>query len=180
MAILSRRYATWFLILAAALFLAACVPDRRSSSPTVAPAGAALSATVPSAPSATTQAQAEPTKPVRAELDLREANVLEVQYEFLGDRRYRFDVTLLHDDDGEAPSYADKWQVWDTQGNLLGERVLTHSHGTQPFTRSATIEIPDGVFTVLVRGHDMEHGHGGQSMRVDLESGEMEVYEEGG
>ncbi|MGD8634637.1 MAG: hypothetical protein PVF85_13770, partial [Anaerolineales bacterium] len=56
----------------------------------------------------------------------------------------------------------------------------THSHGTQPFTRSATIEIPEGVTKVLVRGHDMQHGHGGQSMEVNLVNGETSRYEDSG
>jgi hypothetical protein len=118
------------------------------------------------------------TVPPGENLDLSEANVLDVRFEDLGEGRYRFAVTLLHDDDGEAPSFADSWQVWDTQGNKLGERILAHSHGTQAFTRSGTIEIPSKVTTVLVRGHDMQHGHGGQSMKVDLISGEKWAYDE--
>ncbi len=106
-------------------------------------------------------------------LDLRQANVVGVAFEPLGDGRYRFDVTLYHDDDGEAPEYADWWQVEDLQGNLLGRRVLLHSHSTAPFTRSETIEIPDDVRVVMVRGHDMRHGFGGQVMRVNLDTGEV-------
>ncbi|MDF1499045.1 MAG: hypothetical protein P1P76_01030 [Anaerolineales bacterium] len=167
------------LMLAAVLSLTGCSADSPPPKPPPTPAQPDPEATAIAAAPETEEPDITPTVSTHEDLDLREANVLDVQYDDLGEGRYRFDVTLLHDDQGEAPSFADSWQVWDLQGNLLGERVLAHSHGTQPFTRSATIEIPEGVSTVLVRGHDMEHGHGGQSMRVDLESGEMEVYEEG-
>jgi hypothetical protein len=160
----------------AATLLLSCTPQSGSPTATRRPTQASLQ------PVSTTLVAGDltpvhtPTAVVGADLDLREANILDVVFEDLGDGRYRFDVTLLHDDNGEAPMYADRWEIWDTAGNLLGERVLTHSHGTSPFTRSATIEIPAGVDTILVRGHDMEHGHGGQSMRVDLESGEILTY----
>jgi hypothetical protein len=113
------------------------------------------------------------------ELDLREANVLAVDFEPLGEGRFRFNVTLLHDDDGETPDFADWWQVEDTQGNLLGRRILTHSHGTQAFTRSEIITIPANVTVVIVRGHDMQHGYGGQSMRIDMQSGLATPFKEG-
>jgi hypothetical protein len=43
--------------------------------------------------------------------------------------------------------YADRWQVLDAGGTVLGERVLLHPHDTeQPFTRSQSgIEIPAGI-----------------------------------
>jgi hypothetical protein len=107
------------------------------------------------------------------ELDLREANVLDVAFQQLDNGQYRFDVTLLHDDEGEAPDFADWWQVEDPEGNLLGRRVLTHSHGNVPFTRSVTISVPESITLVIVRGHDMRHGYGGRAMRVDLRTGEM-------
>jgi hypothetical protein len=112
------------------------------------------------------------------QLDLREANVTNVVIEHLGEGRIRFDVTLLHDDDGEAPSYADRWEVVDADGDLLGERILTHSHGTQPFTRSAILHIEVDLSVVHVRGHDMLHGYGGQSMSVDLSTGETRAFQE--
>lgn len=108
-------------------------------------------------------------------LDLRFAHVLEVTHERLGSSQVRFDVTLVHDDDGEAPRYADWWQVEDLSGNILGKRILTHAHGTQPFTRSTTIEIPAGVEAVMIRGHDMMHGFGGRIIQLNLNTGEQEV-----
>jgi hypothetical protein len=103
---------------------------------------------------------------------LRFANVTQVEFEHISDLDYRFSVTLFHDDDGEAPAFADAWLVEDLQGNVLGRRELLHSHGTQPFTRSHTISIPEAVNTVLVKGHDMIHGFGGQAMQVNLATGE--------
>lgn len=105
-------------------------------------------------------------------MDLRYANVIDVEFEHLQGQRYRFNVTLHHDDDGEAPAYADAWQVEDLDGNVLGVRELLHSHGTRPFTRSEVIEIPDEIEVVVVRGHDQTHGFGGQIMRVNLRTGD--------
>lgn len=122
------------------------------------------------APDSTTQPAASETE---APLDLRYANVIEVEFERLEGRRYRFDVTLYHDDDGEAPAYADAWQVEDLEGNVLGVRELLHGHSTRPFTRSEVIEIPAEIEVVIVRGHDQTHGFGGQIMRVELRSGEV-------
>jgi hypothetical protein len=113
------------------------------------------------------------------ELDMREANVLDVSFEQIDEEKFLIEVTLVHDDDGEAPNFADLWQVEDLSGNILGIRVLLHSHGNQPFARSETITIPQAVSEVVVRGHDMIHGHGGQSMRVDLNTGVVEAFIEG-
>lgn len=109
------------------------------------------------------------------ELDLRYAHVLDLSYEILESSRVRFDVTLVHDDDGESPQYADWWQVEDLSGNILGKRILTHGHGTQPFTRSATIEVPSDVEHVIIRGHDMLHGFGGQVLQLNLITGERSI-----
>ncbi len=120
---------------------------------------------------------AEPSAP--ADLDLKEANVVDVRFEDLGGGSYRFHVTLLHDDDGEAPNFADWWQVEDPEGNELGKRILLHSHSTAPFTRSEVVLIPPNVDQVIVRGHDMTHGFGGQSMRVDMATGNATPFDEG-
>ncbi len=81
---------------------------------------------------------------------------------------YRFDVTLNHQDTG-WDHYADKWEVLDPDGKVLGERVLLHPHvDEQPFTRSTQVQIPDGVTRVTVRGHDKVHGFAGKTAIVDL------------
>jgi hypothetical protein len=111
------------------------------------------------------------------DLDLREANVVGVAAE-RRDGAYRFDVTLLHDDDGED-GYANWWQVESRDGERLGRRELLHAHGTREFTRSATVEVPDGVTEVVVRGHDQTHGYGGQAMLVKLETGATTAVRQG-
>ena len=123
---------------------------------------------------------AEPMEEITppSDLDLQEANVLDVRFEKLDEYKVRFDVTLLHDDDGESPSFADSWQVEDLDGTVLGERILAHSHGTIPFTRSGTILIPESIDLVIVRGHDMEHGFGGQAARVNITTGEVHFFDE--
>ena len=120
----------------------------------------------------------EDITPTSLDLDLREANVVEVRFQETDETKYRFDVTLLHDDDGESPSYADSWLVEDLDGFVLGERILTHSHGTMPFSRSAIILIPGNIDLVIVRGHDMEHGFGGQAAVVNMKTGEVRFFDE--
>jgi len=117
-----------------------------------------------------------PSTAEHSDLDLREANVIAVSTEALGNNNYRFIVTLQHDDEGETPKYADYWQIEDLDGNILGKRVLTHSHSNEPFTRSKTIPIPEKIVIVIVRGHDMIHSFGGQAMRINLLSAETEAF----
>ena len=112
------------------------------------------------------------------ELDLREANVTDVRFEEQSDGRYRFDVTLIHDDAGED-GYANWWQVETLDGSQLGRRTLLHAHGTREFTRSETIEIADGVSHVVVRAHDQTHGYGGQAAIVSLGDGTLEFVMQG-
>jgi hypothetical protein len=116
--------------------------------------------------------------PASDALDLREANVVGVAVDAQDDGRYRFDVTLIHDDAGED-GYANWWQVETTDGERLGRRELLHAHGTREFTRSETIGVPEGVTRVVVRGHDQTHGYGGQAMVVDLTTGETRAVRQG-
>ncbi|MFO8065493.1 MAG: hypothetical protein ACQETQ_08410 [Spirochaetota bacterium] len=111
-------------------------------------------------------------------LDLQEANVTSVDFEQSGGERYRFNVTLIHDDDGES-GYANWWQVETLDGEQLGRRELLHAHGTQEFTRSETINIPQGTTEVVVRGHDQTHGYGGQALIVNVETGDSERVRQG-
>jgi len=104
------------------------------------------------------------------ELDRREANVVGVAFAESSDGRYEIDVTLDHDDAGEV-GYANWWQVESLEGTRLGRRDLAHPHANQPFTRSATVEVPADVTCVVVRGHDQTHGYGGQAAVVNLDAG---------
>lgn len=110
-------------------------------------------------------------------LDLREANVVNVTFDTT-DGIYDFHVSLHHDDDGEA-GYANWWQVERLDGTNLGRRELTHAHSAQPFTRNETIEVPDDVDCVVVRGHDQTHGWGGRAMVVDVNSGATRSVDQG-
>jgi len=111
------------------------------------------------------------------DLDLREANVVGVSFEERNGT-YTFDVTLHHDDDGEE-GYANWWQVERLDGTRLGRRDLLHAHSQQPFTRSETIDFPDDVTCVVVRGHDQTYEYGGLAMVVDLDSGKTQTFEQG-
>jgi hypothetical protein len=111
------------------------------------------------------------------QLDLREANVVGASVEGDGGS-YGFDVALHHDDDGEE-GYANWWQVERLDGTRLGRRELLHAHSRQPFTRSETIDVPDGVGCVVVRGHDQTHGYGGQVMLVNLDTGGTRSVDQG-
>ena len=112
-----------------------------------------------------------------SDLDLREANVVNVSFEEQNGT-YTFDVTLHHDDDGEE-GYANWWEVERLDGTRLGRRELLHAHSQQPFTRSETIEIPEDVTCVVVRGHDQTHEYGGQAIVVNLDSRETRPRDQG-
>jgi len=112
-----------------------------------------------------------------AELDLREANVVDVAFE-PADAGYAFDVTLHHDDDGED-GYADWWQVERLDGTRLGRRDLLHAHSEQPFTRLETVAVPDDATCVVVRGHDQTHGYGGVAALVDLDAEAVRGVDQG-
>ncbi|SFH77121.1 hypothetical protein SAMN04488066_1284 [Halorubrum aquaticum] len=115
--------------------------------------------------------------PESEELDLREANVVDVAFETAADG-YAFDVTLHHDDEGED-GYANWWQIERIDGTRLGRRDLLHAHTQQPFTRSETVSIPDDAGCVVVRGHDQTHGYGGLAALVELDSGARRFVDQG-
>ena len=117
------------------------------------------------------------TTATTTDLDLREANVVDVTVESAA-AGHRFDVTLHHDDDGED-GYANWWQIETLDGDRLGRRDLAHAHGTRPFTRSATVSVPEGTTCVVVRGHDRTHGYGGRAVVVNVETGATEAVRQG-
>lgn len=81
----------------------------------------------------------------------------------------RFSVTVEHADEG-WDHYADKWEILNGNGEVIGVRELAHPHESeQPFTRSmGGVEIPDGVERVTIRAHDSVHGYGGKELSVEL------------
>ena len=119
----------------------------------------------------------ESEPPAADDLDLREANVVDVGFGATGGG-YAFDVTLHHDDDGEE-GYANWWQVERLDGTRLGRRELLHAHSEQPFTRSATVAIPDDIIQVVVRGHDQTHGYGGVAALVAIDDGSVRFIDQG-
>lgn len=82
---------------------------------------------------------------------------------------WSFAVTLKHDDTG-WDHYADLWQVYTPDGQLLGERVLLHPHvDEQPFTRSLSgVAIPESVSQVVIRARDSVHGVSSQEYKLTL------------
>jgi hypothetical protein len=98
-----------------------------------------------------------------------EADVVDVKASYSGAQTYRFNVTVRHADTGWK-HYANKWDVVAPDGTVLGTRTLYHPHvEEQPFTRSLSgVRIPDGVTSVIVRAHDLEHGYGGKEFSVKL------------
>jgi len=98
-----------------------------------------------------------------------EADVIKVKVVKLGNGAYQFDVTLSHNDEG-WDHYANKWDVVDPEGNVLGTRTLYHPHvGEQPFTRSLSgVKIPGGMGEVTIRAHDSVHKYGGKVVTVAL------------
>jgi len=98
-----------------------------------------------------------------------EADVLAVEASVQPDGTFRFDVTIAHADAGWS-HYADRFEILDPAGNVLGTRVLLHPHDAeQPFTRTLTgVEIPAGLVEVVVRAHDSVHGLGGIEVRVRI------------
>ena len=97
-----------------------------------------------------------------------QADVLKVDVRALGGGRYHINTTVKHADKG-WDHYANAWQVLDSKGQVLGERVLHHPHDNeQPFTRSLTLTIPASVKSIVVQAKDSVHGYGGKAVTVTL------------
>ena len=97
-----------------------------------------------------------------------EADVVDVKVTHMSGQEYRISVTLEHADTG-WDHYANAWQIFDENDNLIGERVLHHPHvNEQPFTRSLTLNIPKDIKVIIIKGQDSVHGLGGKSLRVEL------------
>ena len=98
-----------------------------------------------------------------------EADVVNVKVSKSGKNTYNFTVTVFHKDTGWK-HYANKWEIIDEKGTLLGTRTLHHPHvEEQPFTRSLSgVEIPDNLTTVTVRAYDSVHEYGGKVVSIEL------------
>ncbi len=84
---------------------------------------------------------------------------------------YQFAVEISSPDTG-CDQYADWWEVFTEDGQLLYRRVLLHSHvGEQPFVRSGgPVEI-DADTVVYVRGHMNTTGYGGVVLKGTVQDG---------
>jgi hypothetical protein len=98
-----------------------------------------------------------------------EADVLDVDVSCNSESVCRFDVTVMHDDEG-CVHYANRWEVLSPDRKILATRVLAHPHDSeQPFTRSlAGVRIPSDLLEVVVRAHDLKHEYGGKEFVVKL------------
>ena len=97
-----------------------------------------------------------------------EVEVVKTEFSRQGDSWY-VSTTLRHNDTG-WDHYADQWRVVNSDGKVLGERILFHPHeDEQPFTRSQSgIRIPTDTHVVFVEAHDKVHGWSTHRVRVDL------------
>ncbi len=97
------------------------------------------------------------------------ADVVKVDVQRTGPDTFRFDVTVLHQDEG-WDHYADQWDVVAPDGTVFATRTLYHPHeNEQPFTRSLSgVKIPATIDRVTIRAHDSVHEYGGQVVTVKL------------
>ena len=97
-----------------------------------------------------------------------EVEIVKTHFRKSGDA-WHVSVTLRHNDTGWE-HYADAWQVVNSEGDVLGKRILYHPHeNEQPFTRSLSdVKVPAGMHIVYVEAHDKVHGWSKQRVMVDL------------
>ena len=85
-----------------------------------------------------------------------------------GDNSFRIDVTLQHADEG-WDHFANRWDVLNENGDLLGSRTLHHPHvNEQPFTRSLMLIIPESVKQVTIVASDSVHGDNSETLSVEV------------
>ncbi len=92
---------------------------------------------------------------------------------------YTFDVTVESPDTG-CDQWADWWEVFTIEGELIYRRILLHSHvNEQPFTRSGGTVDVGADDSIYVRAHMNNLGYGTQvfsgTVRVGLEIDSLPV-----
>jgi len=99
-----------------------------------------------------------------------DAMIVDAKIQAMGDRKFQIHVTLEHADTG-WDHYANRWDVLDADGNLLGSRTLHHPHvNEQPFTRSLSLTIPPGVAKVTIVASDSVHGDNDATFELEVPS----------
>ena len=98
-----------------------------------------------------------------------DVKILAADFQSNDGNRWSVNVTLQHADTG-WDHFADNWRVVDSEGNVLGDRVLYHPHvDEQPFTRGLSdVKVPEGITTVYIEAHDKVHGWTPNRLKVDL------------
>ena len=101
--------------------------------------------------------------------DADDVKIIAADFHNNGGDHWSVNVTLKHSDTG-WDHYADSWRVVDSDGNLLGNRVLHHPHvNEQPFTRGLSgIKLPKEMTTIYIEAHDKVHGWTQNRLEVDL------------
>ena len=86
-----------------------------------------------------------------------------------GSNGFTIAATVASDDTGWE-KYADAWQVWGPDGEVLGERILAHPHeNEQPFTRSlSNVQIPGDVAEVTIAARDLVLGFCGDVLLIEV------------
>jgi hypothetical protein len=144
-----------------ALLVAACGTAEETT--TTAVESPETTTTPVASPETTTTGAATATAPA-AEC----AHVVDVTIE-PGSNGFTVAATVASNDTGWE-KYADAWQVLGPDGELLGERILTHPHeNEQPFTRSLSgVQIPEGVTEVTVAARDLVLGFCGDVFSIEV------------
>lgn len=97
-----------------------------------------------------------------------EADVVDVTIESLGNGKFRINATIAHEDTG-WDHYANRWDVLNESGEVIGVRELAHPHvNEQPFTRSVSVAIPISVKTITIRANDSVHETGGKTVEIEV------------
>ncbi len=98
-----------------------------------------------------------------------DVKILAADFQSSDGNRWSVNVTLQHADTG-WDHFADNWRIVDSEGNVLGDRVLHHPHvDEQPFTRGLSgVKVPEGITTVYIEAHDKVHGWTPNRLKVDL------------
>lgn len=98
-----------------------------------------------------------------------EADVIDATAMNSGGNTWQVSATVQHADEG-WDHYANAFEVLGPDGSVLETRVLFHPHvNEQPFTRSVSVTVPEGITQITVRAVDSVHGHGGAETTVDLQ-----------